>query len=46
MLHVHYSLVLFGKVFRFAQGNFGKRHEKSLGKTRKLDAEGESLNSG
>jgi len=25
---VHCSSVLFGKVFRFAQGNFGKRNKK------------------
>ena len=27
------------KVIRFAQGNFGKRHKKALGKARKSDAE-------
>ena len=45
--------VLFGKVFRFAQGNSGKRHKKALGKAwnqrslaegkSKSGAEGESL---
>jgi len=32
MLHVHCSSFLFGKVFRFAQGNFGKRHKKPSAK--------------
>ena len=36
----HCSSVLFGKVFRFAQGNFGKRHKKALGGARKSGAEG------
>ena len=34
---------MFGKVFRFAQGNSGKRHKKALGKARKSGAESESL---
>ena len=32
-----------GKVFRFAQGIFGKRHKKALGRAWKSGAEGESL---
>ena len=31
------------KIFRFAQGNFGKQHKKALGKALRSGAEGESL---
>lgn len=34
---------MFAKVFRFAQGNFGKRHKKALGRALKSGAEGVGL---
>ena len=34
---------MFAKVFRFAQGNFGKRYKKALGRAQKSGAEGVGL---
>ena len=34
---------MFAKVFRFAQGNFGKWHKKALGRALKSGAEGVGL---